>query len=255
MMIMKSSSGCCRSVISCLFFIILVISNFAKPISPNITTSFSIGSTNLMVAAQSPSERSERLWLPRMITTSSCEMPQAEITALQDLYNSTTGEDWSWTGVRWNFTESAVNPCEQHWQGVNCTYSTAQQCHVSSLVLIDNRMNGTLPSSLDLLINLAILSIQNNFLLKGSIPKSLCHMNDITELILANNSLHGSIPSCLQQVNMQYLDLSYNQLRGLIPSSLCNMTKLISLELNNNQLTGMMRYSRERERQRERENL
>jgi hypothetical protein len=67
----------------------------------------------------------------------------------------------------------------------------------------------------------------------------ITHDEYVIGIKLANNNLHGSIPSLFLEYlpNLQVLDLSHNNLEGTIPSNVHALTKLI---LNNNNLTGLL---------------
>ena len=63
----------------------------------------------------------------------------------------------------------------------------------------------------------------------------------VTELILPNNLLSGSLPLELGRLtSLELLDLSYNQLTGGIPPELGQLARLTSLLLRRNQLTGVV---------------
>ncbi len=61
--------------------------------------------------------------------------------------------------------------------------------------------------------------------------------NYIAAIELTNNNLVGTIPDLSSLINLQKLDLSFNQLTGDIPISLSNLINLTSLNLDYNKLT------------------
>ena len=66
-----------------------------------------------------------------------------------------------------------------------------------------------------------------------------CLSGKVTQLILWNNKLTGTIPIELGNLsNLEWLELDGNRLSGIIPSALGNLTKLTSLRLYNNSLSG-----------------
>ncbi|KAB7726872.1 BspA family leucine-rich repeat surface protein [Rudanella paleaurantiibacter] len=147
---------------------------------------------------------------------------------LVDLYNSTNGPGWT------NKTGWLTNcdPCNG-WFGVTCAGG-----RVTRLLLTDNKLIGSIPSSLSALISLQDLRLQANQL-SGSIPSGLSALTNLQRLDLDNNQLSGSIPSSLSAlINLQRLFLQNNQLTGSIPNSLSALTSLQQLFLINNQLSG-----------------
>ena len=81
-------------------------------------------------------------------------LPQAEYTALHDLYDSTQGENWKWGnssiyGNVWEFSDSA-DPCMDDWQGVTCDENNPALpgMHVIELDLERYNLRGFLPDSL-----------------------------------------------------------------------------------------------------------
>eukprot|EP00981_Chlorochromonas_danica_P011350 scaffold3917_cov139-Ochromonas_danica.AAC.1 len=135
-------------------------------------------------------------------------LPADELGALHDLYSTTLGEYWNWTGVPWNFTESNPDPCSEGWEGVMCnavchnSSNTMESCeeHVVAIFLSNNNMSGSLPDSLQQLQNLRYLAISGNHKLTGSIPSSLSSLSYLIYLVLDSNGLSGSIPSSLTNV-------------------------------------------------------
>ncbi|KAL5543279.1 hypothetical protein UlMin_010989 [Ulmus minor] len=111
---------------------------------------------------------------------------------------------------------------------------------LSDLDLSTNQLSGPLPSSIgDDMPALEILFISDN-LINGSIPNSLCRLNNLQELDLSRNMLHGQIPHCwVDSLRIVYINLSSNQLSGTIPGSLCNLP-LLWLHVNNNSLSGTL---------------
>ena len=66
------------------------------------------------------------------------EIPLAECQALAAIYNSTDGDNWT-NNSGWLQTD---RPCK--WYGVTCDNSG----HVTELNLVDNFLNGNLPSEI-----------------------------------------------------------------------------------------------------------
>jgi hypothetical protein len=125
-------------------------------------------------------------------------VPQPEIDALFDLYQATNGPGWKWRttpvytdlpfhipdvpfdlenatlGIPWNFTDlTRNNPCRDRWQGINCTTAYPFEVyHIYIIHLTAVNLIGTLPESIGLFPELAILSLTANKI-TGSIPNNL----------------------------------------------------------------------------------
>ncbi|KAL5568802.1 hypothetical protein UlMin_025377 [Ulmus minor] len=109
---------------------------------------------------------------------------------------------------------------------------------LQSLYLEENYIYGSIPSSLENLINLNTLTMGKN-LLKGDIPEHLGKLGKLQLLALGGNRISGKIPSSLGNLTqLLTLDLSKNKLEGSIPRNIGNMKSLLSLDLSNNNLSG-----------------
>lgn len=146
--------------------------------------------------------------------------------ALVDLYNSTDG-------AHWNNNTNWLNGPVSSWYGIAVSGD-----RVYSISLVNNNLNGTLPSSLSKLSQLTFLELTSNYL-TGAIPSSLGNLTNLTELFLNYNQLNGHIPSSVGNlINLYDLALNSNQLTGSIPPSLSNLTKVVEFNLDHNQLSG-----------------
>ncbi|CAI0398541.1 unnamed protein product [Linum tenue] len=95
-----------------------------------------------------------------------------------------------------------------------------------------------MPSWLGTLEELGELDLSSNNL-HGDIPKSLGNCSNLVILDLSHNSFSGEIPTSLGNlIKLERLNLSCNHLQGKIPSSLAKLTSLHRLNLSNNDLRG-----------------
>ncbi|CAB9499816.1 Leucine Rich Repeat [Seminavis robusta] len=141
---------------------------------------------------------------------------------------STTGTGWR-TTTNWMSDTSECN-----WFGVTCSGSNLQQ-----IELVQNGVNGAIPSELGLMTQLSTLSLDQNTV-KTPIPSNLFSLASLRTLTLGMNQLTGSIPTTIGlATGLENLRLNSNLFRGTIPTELNLLTRLQSLSLEaNNDLTG-----------------
>ena len=109
---------------------------------------------------------------------------------------------------------------------------------VTSLVLSDSQLTGTIPPELGNLNNLERLNLTRNQL-TGDIPPELSLLTNLQLLALGGNQLTGPIPTWMGSLaKLQELQLWGNQFTGAIPPELGNLPGLVKLGLSENQLTG-----------------
>ena len=146
---------------------------------------------------------------------------------LIELYKATNGASWT-NSTNWNSSAPLGS-----WYGVS-----VDNGHVTSLLLRENQLTGSIPASLGSLTALRELYLDDNQL-TGSIPASLGSLMNLQRLDLSDNQLTGSIPDSLGNLTrLGYLGLFRNQLTGSIPDSLGSLTDIENLGLGENQLTG-----------------
>lgn len=150
----------------------------------------------------------------------------ADSLALIDLYNSTNGINWK------NKTNWLSGPVSS-WFGVRVTGT-----RVTQLSLINNHLEGTLPSSIGDFTSIKGIYLSNNKI-HGSIPASLCNLTSLEVLHLSNNLIEGGIPENIGNItSLQELRLENNKITGVIPISIKQIRGLLKLILANNKLSG-----------------
>ncbi|XP_013587281.1 PREDICTED: probable leucine-rich repeat receptor-like serine/threonine-protein kinase At3g14840 isoform X2 [Brassica oleracea var. oleracea] len=147
----------------------------------------------------------------------------------------------------WNFS---VDPCDVAsvggWRNPNagkgfedavtCNCSSTL-CHVTSVELSRNFLNGSIPPEWGALplVNISVLGNR----ISGSIPKEIGNITTLISLILELNQISGKLPQELGNLpNIQRIFLSSNYLSGDIPSTFSRLTTLIDLRISDNQFTG-----------------
>ncbi|MTI25798.1 leucine-rich repeat domain-containing protein, partial [Fulvivirga kasyanovii] len=164
------------------------------------------------------------------------EIPDVyEIAALQELYESTDGPNWT-NNAGWPTDWSTITSIDQvvGWHGV-----TVENGDVTAIALSSNQLTGSLPASIGSLRALKTLSLANNQLING-IPAEIRNLSNLETLTLFSNpSIGGEIPPEIGNLTaLKDLSLNNMGLTGTVPSTLGNLTNLLSLRIDQNNLTG-----------------
>ncbi|XP_059633789.1 probable leucine-rich repeat receptor-like protein kinase At5g63930 [Cornus florida] len=111
--------------------------------------------------------------------------------------------------------------------------------NASVFSLSNNSFSGPIPSNIgELLPQLQMLYMFENRL-SGTIPSSICTMENLNALVLWSNQLSGDLPQCWNKLqNFKFLDVRNNSLSGNIPSSIGSLSSLDTLLLSSNDLDG-----------------
>ncbi|THG22449.1 hypothetical protein TEA_000182 [Camellia sinensis var. sinensis] len=106
-----------------------------------------------------------------------------------------------------------------------------------SLILFDNNLSGTIPSTIKGMKRLQRLHLAANEL-EGPIPEEVCHLTNLGELVLQYNNLFGRIPGCIGYLShLEALVLDFNALNSTIPLSLWSLNNLFFMNLSYNSLS------------------
>ena len=165
-----------------------------------------------------------------------CTKQDAACEALGDLYYATGGPSWK-QSTGWSAAAAGVasDYCFFYTTfGTVCSGSDT----FTSLWLENNRLEGTLPSSLGDLKGLQLLELGENAL-SGTVPESLGSLYSLTELSLFYNQLSGTVPASFGGLReLQRLELDQNQLSGPLPTELSSLQYLQMLSFDQNGLSG-----------------
>ncbi|KAK3424555.1 hypothetical protein EUGRSUZ_F01338, partial [Eucalyptus grandis] len=136
-------------------------------------------------------------------------------------------------------------------------------CHVTSIVLNEQSLSGTLPHRLSRLPFLENFDVTRNFLngtiptewgstklvnisvlgnrLTGPIPKELGNISTLFKLVVEINQLSGHLPPELGNLSqLHILHLSSNNFTGELPPRFAELTALQELRLSDNNFTGQI---------------
>lgn len=157
--------------------------------------------------------------------------------ALIELYNSTDGPNWT---VRWNLSKPMNSWIGLTMNSDGCVISLDLDGNTELSVngKVGNNLVGKLPNELGQLSQLKYIQLNNNRL-SGSIPSSICSLLDLSEINLSNNELVGNIPTEIGNLrNLKSLNLENNNLSDTLPASIYELTELVILNVSGNQLEG-----------------
>ncbi|RID71613.1 hypothetical protein BRARA_C03540 [Brassica rapa] len=194
-------------------------------------------------------------------------LPKQEVGALRAVATALKKSNWKFN----------VNPCDLTssdggWRNPNagkgfedavtCNCSSTV-CHVTSIVLKAQDLQGSLPKELAGLPFLQEIDLSRNYLngsippewgtlplvnisllgnrISGPIPKEIGNITTLTSLVLEFNQISGKLPPELG--NLQKIErilLSSNYLTGDIPSTFSKLTTLTDFRISDNQFIGVI---------------
>ncbi|KAM7474427.1 hypothetical protein LguiB_021670 [Lonicera macranthoides] len=118
-----------------------------------------------------------------------------------------------------------------------------RQLFSSSLTLIhllleNNQLTGSIPSTLGLVQTLEVVRLDRN-LLTGPVPSNINNLSRVNDLFLSNNRLTGALPDLTGMDFLHYVDLSNNTFDNSdVPSWFSTLQSLTTLMLQNTRLQG-----------------
>ena len=158
-------------------------------------------------------------------------------TALEALYRSTRGDDWT-NNEKW-LTDAPIGDWFGVWVDVfdRVTQLRLGGWDATLQQTVSNGLAGTLPAELGDLGFLRQLQIEGSPV-TGPIPAELGSLTNLQGLNFGNNALTGAIPAELGDLrDLRALNLGGNALTGTIPATLANLTSLEWLSLWGNAWT------------------
>ena len=156
-----------------------------------------------------------------------------ESQILMDFFDATHGSQWK---IRTNWGQDATTICS--WYGVTCL-SNSTTGLVSSIMLPDNNLNGTVPSALFDLQALEAIDFSKN---RVDVKFDTTGSNGASALtdIRLNDTMTSSLNGISGATNLQVLRASNAKISGDIPDELWTLLNIHTLELGKNNLTGSL---------------
>ncbi|MFS8001416.1 putative protein kinase RLK-Pelle-LRR-VIII-1 family [Helianthus anomalus] len=106
------------------------------------------------------------------------------------------------------------------------------------LLLDNNKLRGTIPSTLGLVTSLQVVRLDRNSL-SGNVPPSINNLVNASGMFLANNQLTGPIPDLTSMNLLNYVDLSNNSFDpSPAPSWFSTLLALTTIKMHNTNLRG-----------------
>lgn len=163
------------------------------------------------------------------------------------LYFSLGGAEWTYDldfltashECGW-FRAEKGNDDLEYAVGVTCN----SKLLVKDIFIVNNNLKGSVPSELQFLQHLEMLSFRHNAI-TGSIPSELSHLSStLAYLDLSKNSLEGTLSQSIGSLkHLKALGLADNAMDGTLPSGLGDLTHLITLDVENNAFSGNVQTS------------
>ncbi|WCJ33942.1 Leucine-rich repeat receptor-like protein kinase family protein [Euphorbia peplus] len=161
--------------------------------------------------------------------TSSSSLPESDIllsfkSSIEDPQNSLS--TWS--------SNSNLHYC--NWTGINC--SSPNSLTVTSINLQSLNLSGEISSSICELNSLNVLNLADN-LFNQPIPLHLSQCTSLVTLNLSNNLIWGTIPEQISGFgSLRVVDFSRNHIEGKIPDSIGSLVNLQVVNFGSNLLSG-----------------
>ncbi|PIN25480.1 Serine/threonine protein kinase [Handroanthus impetiginosus] len=168
-------------------------------------------------------------------------LPPDEVESLRVIARTLGKGNWNFSvdpcsGLSGWLTPDPQNKSENNLT-CNCSFANNTICHVVSIVLKSQNLNGSVPRELTRLPFLQQIDLSRNYL-NGTIPPEWGSMK-LVNISLLGNRVTGSLPKELASIStLSDLVLEINQLTGSIPQEFGDLPQIKRLLLTSNNLTG-----------------
>ncbi|KAG5254844.1 leucine-rich repeat receptor serine/threonine-protein kinase [Salix suchowensis] len=167
-------------------------------------------------------------------------LPDDEVKALRDIAKTLGKTDWNFSadpcGGQWGWANPNAVEGSENAVSCNCTFSNGTICHVTSIVLKNQNLQGSLPPDFNRFPYLQVIDFSRNYL-NGSIPREW-GATQMLDISIIGNRFTGPIPKKLETSAL--FTVEFNQFSGVLPPELGNLTRLEKLHLTSNNFTGQL---------------
>ncbi|CAL5410046.1 unnamed protein product [Camellia sinensis] len=120
-----------------------------------------------------------------------------------------------------------IVPTRIHNSTVSCNCSSADECHISAIILKGQDLSGVLPRSIVKLPYLKIIDLSRNYL-SGPLPREWASTK-LELMSLSINRISGTIPKFFGRItSLTYVSFESNMFDGTVPAELGNLIELLS---------------------------
>ncbi|KAG5254874.1 leucine-rich repeat receptor serine/threonine-protein kinase [Salix suchowensis] len=170
-------------------------------------------------------------------------LPADEVKALRDIAKTLGKADWNFSadpcGGQWGWANPSAVEGSENAVSCNCTFSNGTICHVTSIVLKTQNLQGSLPPDFNRFPYLQVIDFSRNYL-NGSIPREW-GATKMTTISIIGNRFTGPIPKEIGNIStLVNFTVEFNQFSGVLPPELGNLSRLEKLHLTSNKFTGQL---------------
>ncbi|XP_025610853.1 probable LRR receptor-like serine/threonine-protein kinase At1g07650 isoform X3 [Arachis hypogaea] len=195
-------------------------------------------------------------------TEAASRLPDTEVEALKQI---TKTLDWDLKNIDPCSVGGIIsNPVRSTSEIINvscdCSIANDNFCHIITIILSAQNLQGKLPPELVKLPYLQEINLTRNYLsgtiprewgtmnltkialvangLSGEIPKELANITTLKTLSLEFNNFYGNLSVLGSLPHLEILDLTSNNFTGELPETFSNLITLKELRLGDNQFSG-----------------
>lgn len=138
-------------------------------------------------------------------------------------------------GPNWTYDWDLSKPMDT-WAGITLN---SGGCVKSIIMTIYWKLNGEIPPEIGNLKHLEVFYIRNEPDLIGGIPNEFFSLTNLTDLVIVNTSISGTLSSAVQNLgNLELLQIDNSNMSGEIPEEIGNIQSLKQIVLKDSDFHG-----------------